>query len=210
MHEPIQWLPESDASPWAALASATRSSLPVTNGFLIFPGTSEGDIRNSYDELTIREKTRFVAVRGSAHALLNVIGSDQLIHTARRLWTESPGVPLLVQRMVPAMWCGKAQWHRQNLRIKANEGMMILDPDTYLFNTTSGKCTRQTLAPKQRRMIRYVDGTARVVERQTERTPMSADQLKSVADLALRTQADIGWAIDDADRVWLISVGSRT
>jgi len=87
--------------------------------------------------------------------------------------------------------------------------MMILDPDTYLFNTASGKCTRQTLAPKQRKLIRYVDGTTRVVEREMGRTPMSAEHLKQVADLALRAKTDIGWAIDDADRVWLISAGDE-
>src|SRR5213594_3347972 len=101
--------------------------------------------------------------------------------------------------MVHAVWCGKAQWHRQNLRIKANEGMMILDPATYLFNTTGGTCTRQTHVQKQRRLIRYVDGSPRVVEREKGRTPMSTDHLKLVADLAARAKSDIGWAIDDAD-----------
>jgi hypothetical protein len=207
MQEPIQWLVEADLTPWNALANALRTGFPVPNGFIVFPGTVEGDIRTTYEEIKIREKTHFVAVRGSSHTLLNILGPDQLIHALRRLWMESAGAPLLVQRMVNAIWCGKAQWHRQNLRIKANEGMMLLDPDTYLFNTTSGKCTRQTLESKQRRMIRYVDGSAKIVERQGERTGMSADQLKSVADLAGRTQGDMGWAIDDADRVWLISGG---
>ncbi len=205
MQEPIKWLVEADQTPWTALANALRNGFPVPNGFVVFPRTAEGDIRNACDELKIREKTHFVAVRGSSHTLLNIIGTDQLIHALRRLWTESAGTPLLVQRMVHAMWCGKAQWHKQNLRIKANEGMMLLDPDTYLFNTTSGKSTRQTLEPKQRRMIRHVDGSARIVERQGERTPMSADQSKSVADLAVRAGEDIGWVIDDQDRVWLIS-----
>jgi len=207
MHQPIHWLAESEETRWAALAGAMRAGCPVPNGFVVFPGTAEDDIRNAYEQLTIREKTHFIAVRGSSHAQLNVLGQDQLILSLRRFWTESAAAPVLVQRMVHAACCGKAQWHRQNLRIKANEGMMILDPDTYLFNTASGKCTRQTLAPKQRKLIRYVDGTTRVVEREMGRTPMSAEHLKQVADLALRAKTDIGWAIDDADRVWLISAG---
>ncbi|HYR42914.1 MAG TPA: hypothetical protein VER98_07825, partial [Terriglobia bacterium] len=94
----------------------------------------------------------------------------------------------------------------KNLRIKANEGMMILDPDTYLVNSITGKCTRRKLEPRQRKMIRHVDGSAKVVEREGERTPMPADQLKRVADLAVRLGRDIGWAIDDNERAWLISV----
>ena len=207
MQQPLLWLSESHETRWASLTSALGDGLPVPNGFVVFATTAEDDIRDTYDQFTIREKTHFVAVRGSSHAQLNVIGADQLILTLRRFWTESRDVPVLVQRMVHAVWCGKAQWHRQNLRIKANQGMMILDPDTYLFNTDSGKCTRQTLAPRQRKLIRYVDGTPRVVEREKGRTPMSAGQLKLVADLAARAKSDMGWAIDDAERVWLISVG---
>ena len=180
--------------------------MPVPPGYIVFPSTGEVDIRSAYEELKVREKTHFLAVRGSSHAALNVIGPDQLIHTVRRLWHESPEAPVLIQRMIHSMWCGKAQWHRKNLRIKANEGMLVLDPDTYLFNTTAGKCTRRALEPKQRKMIRYVDGTARTVEREGERTTMSMEQLRSVAELAERAQADISWAIDDRDQVWLISV----
>ena len=55
-------------------------------------------------------------------------------------------------------------------------------------------------------MIRHVDGSGKVVERGGERTPMSADQLKTVSHLAVRAATNIGWAIDDNDRVWLISV----
>ena len=84
--------------------------------------------------------------------------------------------------------------------------MTILDPDTYLVNSLTGKCTRRTLEPKQRKMIRHVDGTSKVVERDSQRTPMTADQLKKVADLAVQAGKDIGWAIDDNERVWLISV----
>ena len=183
-----------------------RAGLPVPAGFIVFTTTAEEEIRAAYEELKVRERTHFLAVRGVSHPVLNVIGSDALIHTLRRLRMESPDSAVLVQRMIPAMWCGKAQWHRKNLRIKANEGMMILDPDTYLVNSMTGKCTRRTLEPRQRKMIRHVDGSAKVVEREGERAPLTADQLKSVADLAVRLGRDIGWAIDDNERVWLISV----
>src|SRR2546428_1381741 len=104
--------------------------------------------------------------------------------------------------MVPAIWEENAHAHRRNLRIKANEGMMILDPDTYLVNSATGQCTRRTLEPKQRKMIRHVDGTAKVVEREGERTPIPDDQLKKISDIAVRLGKDFGWAIDDNERVW--------
>lgn len=182
-----------------------RDGLPVPNGFVVFPRTAEKDIRSAYEELKIREKTHFIAVRGPSHAVLNVIGPDPLIHMLRRLWRESPEAPILVQRMIHSTWCGKAECHRKNLRVTANEGMLILDPDTYLVNAETIRCVRKTLAPKQRKMIRHVDGTTRTVERERDRTPMSGDQLKSVAGLASRAKTSIGWAIDDSDRVWLIS-----
>ena len=166
---------------------------------------AEGQIRAAYEELTLRERIHFVAVRGVSHPMLNVIGPDQLMHTLRRLWMESPNSGVLVQTMIHAMWCGKVQLNRRNVLIKANEGMMLLDPDTYLVNLATGKCIRRQLEAKQRKMIRHVDGTAKVVQREGERTPMTAEQLKSVADLAARAGKDIGWAIDDNDRLWLIS-----
>ena len=180
--------------------------LPVPNGFIASRRNSEDDVRSAYEELKIREKTHFLAVRGSSHAVLNVIGPDQLIHTLRRLWSEAPEAAVLIQRMVPAAWCGKVQWHRKNLRVKSNEGMLILDPDTYLVNSLTGRCIRRTLERKQRKMIRHVDGSSRTVEREGERAEMTADQLKAVADLAVLAKRDIGWAMDDVDRVWLISV----
>src|SRR5207237_4082521 len=125
------------------------------------------------------------------HVVLNVIGPDALIHTVRRFWAESPGAPILVQRMIHSIWCGKAQWHRKNLRIKANEGMMVLDPDTYLVNSATGKCIRRTLEPRQRKMIRHVDGSARVVAREGDRTPMPAEYLVEIARLAARAGTDI-------------------
>src|SRR5438093_2064308 len=206
MDQLLRWLPDAEGTVWAALGTARQSGLPVPAGFLVFPSTAEEQIRRTYDELKIREKTHFVALRGISHAMLNVIGPDQVIHTLRRLWLESAQSPVLVQRMIPAIWCGKAQWHRHNLRIKANEGMMILDPDTYLVNSGTGECTRRTLEPKQRKMTRHVDGTAKVVEREGERTPIADEQLKKICDIAVRLGQDFGWAIDDNARVWLISV----
>jgi hypothetical protein len=191
MTEPLKWLTDGP---------------PVPDGFLVFARTAEADIRTAYEELKIRTKTHFVAVRGPTHAVLNVIGPDQLIHTLRRFWAESPDSPLLIQRMVHAMWCGKAEWQEKNLRINANEGMMILDPDTYFFSTETGTCTQTTLEPKQRRMIRYVDGTTRTIERSGERVPMTLEQLQRIATLAESAQGDITWAIDDCDVLWLISV----
>ena len=206
MDESPKWLPHIDSTPWAALGDAMRAGLPVPAGFIVNPATAEEEIRAAYEALKIRERTHFLAVRGASHPVLNVIGPDALIHTLRRLWMESPGSAVLVQRMIPAMWCGKVQWHRKNLRIKANEGMMILDPDTYLVNSGTGECTRRTLEPKQRKMIRHVDGTAKVVEREGERTPIPDEQLKKICDIAVRLGKDFGWAIDDNGRTWLLSI----
>ena len=206
MDESLKWLPNIDNTPWAALGDAMRAGLPVPAGFIACPATAEEGIRAAYEALKIRERTHFLAVRGASHPVLNVIGPDALVHTLRRLWMESPGSAVLVQRMISAMWCGKVQWHRKNLRIKANEGMMILDPDTYLVNSATGECTRRTLEPKQRKMIRHVDGTAKVVEREGERTPIPDEQLKKISDIAVRLGKDFGWAIDDNARVWLISL----
>src|SRR3989441_13185775 len=206
MDQPLDWLPGAEGTVWVALGIAKQAGLPVPAGFIVFASTREQRIRSTYEELKIREKTHFVALRGLSHAVLNVLCPDQVRHTLRRLCMEAPESPVLIQRMVHAIWCAKAQWHRRNLPIKANEGMMLLDPDTYLVNSLTGKCTRRTLEPKQRKMIRHVDGSAKVVEREGERAPLTADQLKSVADLAVRLGRDIGWAIDDNERVWLISV----
>jgi hypothetical protein len=192
MSRPPKWLPDT--------------GLPVPAGFFVWQETPEAEIRLAYEELKVREKTHFVAVRGSSHAVLNVIGPDTLIHTLRRMWSESPDAPVLVQRMIHSIWCGKAQWHRKNLRIKANEGMMVLDLDTYLVNSATAKCTRRTLEPKQRKMIRHVDGTAKVVAREGQREPMPAELLAKIAELAVRVGKDIGWAIDDLERVWLTTV----
>lgn len=160
--------------------------------------TPETDVRAAYEQLKIREKTHFVAVRGPTHAVLNVIGPDALIHTLRRLWSETPNAPILVQRMVHSMWCGKAQWHGRTLTISANEGMMLLDPDTYSNGVA-------VLAPKQRKMIRYVDGTAKIIEREGTREPIPAKLLEKITELATRIGSDIGWAIDDLEKIWLLA-----
>jgi len=206
MSDSVRWLPDGNRTPWENLAAAMKKGALVPAGYVVLPSTPEQAIRSAYEDLKIRERTHFLAVRGPSHTVLNVIGPDPLIHTLRRLWAESAGEPVLIQRMVHSMWCGKAHWHRKNVRIKANEGMMALDPDTYLVNTENGKCTRRTLEPKQRKMIRHVDGSARVVEREGEREPLSAEHLAEVAELAVRVGSDIGWAIDDREKVWLVSV----
>src|SRR5215471_14555018 len=156
MDQPLKWLPDA-------------GGLPVPAGFIVFRCTPEQDVRAAYEELKTREKTHFVAVRGPTHAVLNVIGPDRLIHTLRRLWTETPDAPVTVQRMIHSMWCGKAEWHGKDLTITANE----------------------------RKMIRHVDGTAKIVERQGSREPMPAEYLAKVAELATRAGSDITWAIDD-------------
>lgn len=206
MDDSLNWLPHVDGTPWEALGGALRSGLPVPNGYVVLSSTKESRIRAAYEELKLLEKTHFLAVRGASHAVLNVIGSDALVHTLRRFFGEAPDAAVLVQRMVHATWCGKANWHRRNLRIKANEGMMILDPDTYLVNSETGKCIRRALEPKQRKMIRHVDGSSRVVSREGERPTMPAEYLAKITDLAVRAGTDIGWAIDDLEKPWLLSL----
>jgi hypothetical protein len=187
MDQPPKWLANSDG-------------LPVPPGFIVFPSTPEADIRAAYEQLKIREKVHFVAVRGPTHAVLNVIGPDALIHTLRRFWAESPDAQVLIQRMVHSMWCGKAQWHAKELTITANEGMLLLDPDTYVNGNA-------VLVPKQRKMIRHVDGTTKVIELDGHREPMPPALLTKITELATKVGSDIGWAIDDLDQVWLISHG---
>ena len=123
---------------------------------------------------------------------------DGTVAELRRLWSETPDAPVTVQRMIHSMWCGKAEWHGKELTITANEGMMMLDPDTYV----SG---RASLAPKQRKMIRHVDGSAKIVEREGRREPMPAEYLVKVAELAARAGSDITWAIDDLEKIWLLT-----
>ena len=199
MDEPLKWLPETGNTVWKTLGEAFRAGLPVPAGFIARRSAPEEKIRAAYEELKVREKTHFVAVRGSTHVVLNVIGPDALVHTLRRLWLETSDAPVLVQRMIHSVWCGKTHKDGENLTIKANEGMLLLDPDTYVVNG-AGQCIRQALEPKQRKMVRHVDGSAKVVERTGPRTPMPAELLEKVAKLG----PDTGWAIDDLEKIWLI------
>jgi hypothetical protein len=210
MDQCLRWLPDAADTPWEPLGNALRNGLSVPNGFIVMPTTPEQDIRAAYEDLKVREKTHFLAVRGPSHAVLNVIGPDTLIHTLRRFWAENAIAAVLVQRMIPAIWSGNAQWHRRNLRIKANEGMMMLDPDTYLVNAVTRRGTRRSLEPRQRKMIRHVDGSSRVVEREGERSPMPPECLAAISELASKVGADISWAIDDREKTWLISVITRS
>src|SRR5262245_10854979 len=196
MDEPLKWLPDADNTGWKGLGDALRAGLPVPAGFIVCRSTPEDETRAAYEKLKLKEKTHFVAVRGSTHAVLNVIGPDALVHTLRRLWGETSDVPVLVQPMIHSLWCGKTQQDGENLIIKVNEGMLLLDPDTYIVNRASGQTLRQALEPKQRKMIRHVDGSARVVERTGPRTAMPAELLAKVARLG----PDVGWAIDDLEK----------
>jgi len=204
MDQSLRWLPDADGTAWEPLAEAMRRGLPVPAGFIVFQSTPEANLRAAYEELKVHEHTHFVAVRGPTHPVLNVIGPDSLVHTLRRLWSESPEAPLLVQRMVHSMWCGRTQSDDANLRITANEGMLLLDPDTYIVNKTTGECIERSLEPKQRKMIRHVDGTPKVVDREAERTPLSDELLAGIAALVVRTGSDVRWAIDDREKLWLV------
>jgi hypothetical protein len=201
MDGPLKWLPDADDTAWQSLGDALRAGLPVPAGFIVCRSTPEYEVRAAYEQLKLREKTHFVAVRGGTHAVLNVIGPDALVHTLRRLWLETSDAPILVQRMIHSMWCGKTQQNGENLMVKVNEGMLLLDPDTYIVTAATGQCLRQALEPKQRKMIRHVDGSARVVERTSPRTPMPAELLAKVAKLG----PNVGWAIDDLEKIWLLA-----
>jgi len=195
------WLATATDTPWKSLAEGIAMGLPIPEGFVISGQTPEDEIRSAYEELKRRTRIHFVAVRGRSHAVLNIIGPDALIHALRRFWAESPDASILVQRMVPAVWCGKTQQEGQF--VTANEGLMILDPDTYIVQ--NGTYVPKTIEPKQRKMLRYVDGTLRTVERDGDRTLLNDDQLKKIAGLADRSRTDITWALDDQDREWVIS-----
>ena len=195
------WLATATDTPWKGLAEAIGRGLPVPEGFVVSFTVPETEIRAAYEDLKIRTRIHFVAVRGPSHSILNIIGPDQIIHTLRRFWAESPHAAVLVQRMVPAVWCGKAE--KDGTVIRANEGLAFLDPDTYVLE--NGICVRRSIEAKQRKMLRYVDGTTRTIERDGERLLLTDDQLKKIADLAIKAEADISWALDDQDRAWLIS-----
>jgi phosphoenolpyruvate synthase/pyruvate phosphate dikinase len=198
------WLATATDTLWKDLAEAIGRGLPVPEGFVVCSTIPEVEIRAAYEDLKIRTRVHFVAVRGPSHSMLNVIGPDQLIHTLRRFWAESVRAAVLVQRMVPAVWCGKAQ--KDGAVIRANQGLSFLDPDTYILE--NGMCVRRSIEPKQRKMLRYVDGTMRTVERDGERSVLTDDQLKKIAELAIKAAADISWALDDQDQAWLLAVNA--
>src|SRR5215471_8004310 len=95
-----KWLPDAEGTPWEPLAVAKRTGLPVAAAFIVSKCTSEEALRAAYEDLKVREKTHFVAVRGVSHAVLNVIGPDALIYALRRQWTESSDAEVLVQQMI--------------------------------------------------------------------------------------------------------------
>ena len=103
------WLATATDTPWKSLAEGTAMGLPIPEGFVVCRRMPEHEIRSFYEDLKARTRIHFLAVRGPAHAVLNVIGPDALIHTLRRFWAESSDAAILVQRMVPAAWCGKTQ-----------------------------------------------------------------------------------------------------
>jgi hypothetical protein len=203
----IKWLRETDDGPWAALSNCLRQDLPVPNGFVVEPEAPEREIRDAYELLKQTERTHYVALRSPSHALLDVLGNDAVVHALRRLWMEVPDAPILVQRMVHSDSCGKAARDEKNrlIRIKANEGMRMLDPDSYVFNTATGKCTRRVLQKNQRKSVRSVDGNPQTIESHDQRTALDINQLKRIADLTESAQANITWALDDR-RLWLLSV----
>src|SRR5678816_4298000 len=104
MSEQILWLQDVQNGHWAALGTALRAGLPVPAGFVVLPDSPEKAIRHAYEELKVHEYTHYLAVRSPSHALIDVIGADQLIHTLRRLWLELPGAEVLVQAMVNSTW----------------------------------------------------------------------------------------------------------
>jgi hypothetical protein len=116
MDRPLNWLQNVTDAPWSRLAEALRAGLPVPNGFTAARQDPEETVRAAYEQLKIRERTHFVAVRAPSHAVLETLGPDALIHTMRRLWAEAPDAVLLVQRMVNAAWCGKASWFGKTAR----------------------------------------------------------------------------------------------
>lgn len=205
MAERIRWLSDVDDGHWSRLGAAARLSLPVPRGFVATSRTPEENIRTAYDELKVREHTHYVAIRTPAHAVIEIIGNDAVIHVLGRVWSEVSAGEVLVQSMVNASWCGKAVWEGKNLRIRASEGLQCLDPDMYLLNASTGRCTRRTLYQRPRKVFRGVDGTTRTMEVLAERHPMNSADLESVLALAGKAETSITWALDDR-RVWLLSV----
>lgn len=206
MNQGLKWLQEAAGTRWSRLSEAIASQLPVPDGFVVLRQTPERVIRDAYEDIKIREKTHFVAVRGPSHAVLNIVTPDQVILNVRRFWAEDPSAELLVQRMIHSSWCGKVQRNDEVCKVTANEGMMVFDPDLYIFAIRDGACIRKEVQQRQRKMIRHVDGSSKTVDVKQERKGLSEEQLRTVLNLADRAGSEIGWALDDQDREWLISL----
>ena len=204
MADEIQWLREVREGLWTKLGTAMDAGLPVPCGFVATPRSSERNIRDAYEELKVREHTHYVAVRTSAKALIDVIGSDALMHALRAIWTETAGEEVLIQSMVNGLWCGKAVWEAKNLRIRAAAGLLALDPDMYLFNTLNHKCSRRTLYQRPRKVFRGVDGTTRTMEVNGERRALEWKYMELISELATRAGSNITWVLDDR-RAWLLN-----
>src|SRR5438105_13306535 len=134
------WLATATDTPWKSLAEGIQMGLPIPEGFVVCPRMHEDEIRATYEELKARTHVQFVAVRGPSETVLNVIGPDAVIQTLRHFWTESPLAAILIQRMIPAVWCGKTL--QSGRVITANEGLMVLDPDTYTME--NGRCVQKS------------------------------------------------------------------
>ena len=198
MSEQINWLQDVQKGHWAPLAAALRKGLPVPAGYVVDRTVYEKPIRRAYEEMKMREFTHFVAVRGPSHAVIEVIGTDPLIHTLRRFWAETPDAEILIQRMVNSDWCGKASWDGGNLRVLASEGLSRLDPDVYAE-------ARVMLHQRPRRVFRGVDGLTRTMTVRDQRQGLSAERLAEIGNLAKQAGGNITWAFDDR-RLWLLSV----
>ncbi len=57
-------------------------------------------------------------------------------------------------------------------------------------------------------MFGNVDGSTGVVEQDGGRTPIPAEYMAKISELEGRARSDISWAIDDSEKVWLISTAA--
>jgi hypothetical protein len=200
----IQWMPNIESSRWRRLAELANCEIPVPYGFEVKPRCPESMIRAAYGELKTREHTHFVAVRGPQHSVIEVIGSDRLVHTINAVWAQDPEAGILVQAMVNSTWCGKAWCEDKNFRIHASAGLLCLDPDIYLMGP-AGDCLKQTMFPKPRKVFRGVDGTTKRMEIHGERVSLDTEYLAAIGELARRAGGEITWSVDDRG-LWLISL----
>src|SRR4029450_8088772 len=130
---------------------------------------------------------------------------DAVIRILNRFWSNSRDADVLIQAMVNSSWCGNAAWESKNLRIRASEGLQCLDPDMYLMNPSTGRCTKRPLCQHPRKVFRGADGTTRTMEISGTRSPMDLKDLERIVELARNFVTNITWVLDDR-KVWLISV----